>query len=736
MRIPLIQTVASVVKNEFSKPIIIQGLSHTSLIRLALASFAIAKEHENRYQELKKYGWAIIPTTILFSLWDNQRINRYLHLPQHTDIRHFLCRPAVYLVASLCRYILRNQPPESELFTLQVVTLCATLIKIAKLKEKLFKRLCPSHSHNLTKALDIFTSSLFYSMVAVSISSLCKKILLEEKLRIESQTLLTSFSASTQQVQTSFNAYKLLHAQLRENKPLDHKIFNPIKQISEIHNKYLEYDTEELESCFNKLYGSLFGSLFDTVLTNSTPLYIFTSTIDKIQFFARTPEELYQILQESETYFFLLENTLKLSKQDARVLGIKNLEELQKLCKENLEAKENFLAMYRAENSETTVVNRISTFIADTEGLQQGSLDLSNLYLMHIPPVVFEIPHLRHLHLSRNPMLTDACLPERLALNSEIESIFISGTQISERKKDELVDEAKQRRIKKQLDNELNFILKKWEKTFPRSKDAFRFIKSLENQHQATIAVWLERSETMQMYAHGNRATKQRILDLIEELLNTIKDQPIASSPPSFLDSFLVHAERNNRNCGDRAGMTFNEMYTLLELFKLEKSDARFEEKIKVCIAAAKVFCLRKKIANEIQEKLPHLKLNVEIYLYFETILKDQLGLLSFLSSMEFGRIGNRSEIDKYALQNHVAENYLTELFALDVFKTFIESNEEFLLFKEKKQQKLDKRQEQLDDDLYNNRITQQDYKSECEKTIKTYQEFPKLFLQEKKLIS
>lgn len=108
-----------------------------------------------------------------------------------------------------------------------------------------------------------------------------------------------------------------------------------------------------------------------------------------------------------------------------------------------------------------------------------------------------------------------------------------------------------------------------------------------------------------------------------------------------FRATFFAQVSGNLERCGDRAAMSFNEIYTAWRVHRAGAMEPR--ARLDLCVAAAKTNALRALVAQVASGAE-----SVETYLYVETALKGRLGLLTFASDMLYGRVG-RADLDALA---------------------------------------------------------------------------------------
>jgi hypothetical protein len=145
--------------------------------------------------------------------------------------------------------------------------------------------------------------------------------------------------------------------------------------------------------------------------------------------------------------------------------------------------------------------------------------------------------------------------------------------------------------------------------------------------------------------------------------------------------------------------MSLNELFTSWKIICLPKT-ATLNEKIEIMTQAVKTNTLRNRLNQLIAEeenKKSELKIrelqakgknitpqlraeirreseekeSVEIYLNYESLLKEKLNLLSVIETMSYREIGTRSWIGKEELVGYVNENFYEELMDLPLFEEF-----------------------------------------------------------------
>ena len=148
-----------------------------------------------------------------------------------------------------------------------------------------------------------------------------------------------------------------------------------------------------------------------------------------------------------------------------------------------------------------------------------------------------------------------------------------------------------------------------------------------------------------------------------------------------FAELFFSQVEANNECCQDRAAMALNEIYTSWKITTLDKNSSD-KEKLELMTRGAKTLALRAAIANYIERQQKENKTiereSVEIYLYYETALKEKLNLLSAIDSMAYKAVGKRDWINEEDLINKIEETYLDYLIEFPSFDKMVQSNKSY----------------------------------------------------------
>lgn len=250
------------------------------------------------------------------------------------------------------------------------------------------------------------------------------------------------------------------------------------------------------------------------------------------------------------------------------------------------------------------------------------------------------------------------CLGQMPNLND----IRINGTAIPRAIRDTILHQCRRLRdgeAKEVLPSRLD----KWQ-AFAQSPTPFTI--SLTESQVFTLNEWLQRLEKTRDFAKCQTSLAKTVWEILGGLENT-----------EFKELFFSQAEANNECCQDRAAMSLNEIYTSWLLL------CKSPENLKVLHGVAKTLRLRKELQMLIQKNMPHERESVEIFLYYETHLREVLQLETAIKNMAYDALGKRSWIDQKALIKEVQSNYYEELIEIPLFAKKMEKrweplNQEF----------------------------------------------------------
>ncbi|NCF71070.1 MAG: hypothetical protein GWP59_05140 [Chlamydiales bacterium] len=385
----------------------------------------------------------------------------------------------------------------------------------------------------------------------------------------------------------------------------------------------------------------------------------------------------------------------------------KNIYETLQLVTE-LESWRNTLPVSTGVNTEKVFRNTLRSIYGFT--INSNSLDLSDCKLKEVPPFVWKLKHtyelnlnnnqldvlppeiarlekLELLHLSGNRSLNR--LPEAIRELTQLTDIFATNTRVDPDQVEELLRDIRWRRAS-MLSAELTDSIKKWKELAGITDDSLTFTETLESHEKGIIADWLKRLEQTTEFKSGRKSDLAKIIVSILKTLN---------EDPSFKKDFFTYVEVNNTSCEDRAAMSLNEIYVLWVVSTLERSkNTSLADKVRIYLRAVMTYTFRYYISEWIQANKPQTSESVEIFLFYETLLRHKLGLLSPVSTMEHPTIGHYLDVlPEEKVIEDVKRSYLNNIFKYPAFETLIEKDPMFSKIWSRNLADLESEMEELD---------------------------------------
>jgi Leucine-rich repeat (LRR) protein len=292
-------------------------------------------------------------------------------------------------------------------------------------------------------------------------------------------------------------------------------------------------------------------------------------------------------------------------------------------------------------------------------------LNLSFNKLHSLPVEIGRLVSLETLSVENNQNLSE--LPLSLGQLPFLYTIERSNTGISKRLRNSILEQCKALR-KKQAELALPLRLESWQAI---GGTKFNLEGVCELEQKDSINEWLFRLEKTKQYNSKAQAAFAKII--CKMLVDVIKDK-------DFQELFLAQIATNLEACEDRAAMALNEIYTAWMLSK--KGSAK--EKLEIMIQGAKTIALRQALAVRMEEYRKQtgvdLGESVEVYLYYEVALKQELNLLSVIDTMRYDVIGKKDWIDQDQLIARVNETYLDHLIQFSSFDAILKKDRNYLI--------------------------------------------------------
>ena len=304
------------------------------------------------------------------------------------------------------------------------------------------------------------------------------------------------------------------------------------------------------------------------------------------------------------------------------------------------------------------------------------SLTLSHNQLTALPQEIISLTKLVWLDLSRNTNFTS--LPMTLANCSQLTHLNIEGTQIPSAMRDGIVNRAQAARLAGCFLT-LPSRVATW-KSYGNVDYDFQFLsdeQKFSHEQQGQIGEWLLRLELCQDFQHK----RAELANLVCRMLKALDDSP------QFKDAFFAKIAENLDRCDDRASMLLNMIYTDFRMY-ITDPYATNNEKFALLEGIAKTLALRKALESMIanyERTNDILGESVEIFLYYETRLKDRLKLVTAIENMHYAEMGSAPNVvDETQLVAAVEESFSRILASLDGLDKILEKDQNYMMAKTK----------------------------------------------------
>lgn len=286
-----------------------------------------------------------------------------------------------------------------------------------------------------------------------------------------------------------------------------------------------------------------------------------------------------------------------------------------------------FLGHITELNLKCNDLTHIPAAIAAMTSLQELNLDENQL--TELPPEMGRLVNLQRLWVRRNCLTR---LPSEMEQCSKLAALVLTGNNIPELPDSflgmhslvEIVHEDIHRFDVVLMANRRNRYRVDTAQTFVEERTQLGgcpvSLEGLPLGEQQDVLEWWRRLKNMRNFF---QCGGERVAD---DILTTVV------TDPDFRETFFVQIRCNLERCGDRAAMSFNELYTA---WCLHTCDQLTElDRLRLCESAAKTNTLRR-LVSELPEASGGE--SVELYLYVETKLKAQLELLTFADACLYG---------------------------------------------------------------------------------------------------
>lgn len=338
----------------------------------------------------------------------------------------------------------------------------------------------------------------------------------------------------------------------------------------------------------------------------------------------------------------------------------------------------NRLTSLPREIDRLTVLTKLHLPYNGFQSLPKEIGNLISLTELDVPnnPRLTSLPHelgqlfcLTQLNITDNPQLSE--FPLTLGQIPGLTHIEIHNTGINPRVRDAILHQCRMLRDAEAV-KLLPVRLSTW-KAIAFYTDPLD-VNDLSDEQKQTLNEWLLRLQKTADFAQMQRTLARTVCSIVADILYN----------KEFQELFFPQAEANNARCEDRAAMSLNEIYTSWVIV-CQSAALPLKEKVQIMTGVAKTLCLRKELQKLIGKEERE---SVEIFLYYESLLKEPLKLVTAIHKMTYGDIGKRASVDINRLIAQVNANFFEELFELPVFQQMVEKemqmewkaiNEEFL---------------------------------------------------------
>lgn len=282
-------------------------------------------------------------------------------------------------------------------------------------------------------------------------------------------------------------------------------------------------------------------------------------------------------------------------------------------------------------------------------------LDVAENKLKFLPPEIGLCRNITYLNIPHNPDLRE--LPMSIGQIPRVFDLNIEGTGIIQVMRDSILSQCRLLRDQ----NALKILPNRLKAWIAWSGDKVDLTKiEAGTPHQINeVNEWLTRLERTRDFCRS----QQKLALIVCKMLESVCENE------EFRELFFIQIAANNVSCEDRAAMALNEIYTSWKIVCLP--EASLKTRLKILAGAAKTAALRIEIGKCLPKEEQE---SVEIYLYFETLLKEQLDLCTVMENMAYSDIGKRSWIDVETLVKKVDSTYFTYLLALPPFERIVKT--------------------------------------------------------------
>ena len=313
------------------------------------------------------------------------------------------------------------------------------------------------------------------------------------------------------------------------------------------------------------------------------------------------------------------------------------------------------------------IIPRIPDEIKNLSNLKK--LEIQNCQLIEISPELWQCPVLNEIQLDHNPDLQS--LPDGIENAFYLRSMKLGATQLNKEIQASISKQCR-RQLRRSL---LHEELKNWVKYSDEARQPPNILH-LDDVQCQSLETWLfpRLAESKDFeYAASRKLLASRVLQIIDS----------AMEDKAFGEQFFAQLENANTGCGDMGAMGFNIINLLWELHCA--GNISTDKRLKLMVRAAKTLTLRIELQQLMNFHVgPDFGESVEVFLYYEVHLQQQLDLLTFYQHLLHPDLGQRDWVDEKALQTYVEESFVFQLIDLPGFDAVAQEDE---IYKNKKEE-------------------------------------------------
>ena len=273
--------------------------------------------------------------------------------------------------------------------------------------------------------------------------------------------------------------------------------------------------------------------------------------------------------------------------------------------------------------------------------------------------------------------------------------LHIEGTAVTQAQVDQILEACRNLRDQEAL-QALPHLLELWSGYAEKSVEGLQFIHGFSEGDRRNIYEWLVRLSRTKDFRGHQRELAKIVCAMLADL-----------NHKNFKELFISQIGANNECCQDRSAMALNELFVSWKIL-VPQEEMTTQDMIALLAGAGKTFALRSALSR--MPQMAEQQEGVEIYLYYETHLRERLGLLTAIQTMAYGFMGKRDWVDEEALVKEVEAHYVEEAIQLPFFEKLFSENPEAQEGHKKRLEEFGERYEAIEEELSKKEITDERY--------------------------